>query len=171
MTDLTDPLDANCFIVGKNQRNRYPVGAVDHVRHVNALFNRNGESCRALYEELCEPSPTRKNTDRLSGKLKAAGARVLETNVICFSSPMSSDLTRIQKQKGSAIFEWLLARLQPKVIIVHGEGAARALSKVATGKAIIIRMPSLAPPAYQKWHFESEKIMNETVSAATAALA
>lgn len=171
MTDLSDPLEANCFIVGRNQRNGYEVAAIgSQQRHVDALFNRNGASCRDLYDSLFAPSPTRKNIDRLSQRLKKGGARVIETNVICFSSPMSNDLTRGQRAQGSLVFKWLLNRIAPTVIIVHGRGAAKELSKLDTSVAAVIEMPSLAPPAYNKWHAKSDDKLDQIAAKALSTL-
>lgn len=157
MTDLGDPMEADCFIVGRNQRNGYDVDAVgQHARHVDALFNRNGQSCRGLYDCLFDASRTRINIDRLSKRLKNCGAKVLETNVVCFSTRMSADLTPYQSQIGSEIFKWLYSRILPKVIIVHGRGAAKELAKLDTSKSSVIEMSALAPPAYNKWHRKSE---------------
>ncbi len=157
MTDLTDLTQADCFIVGRNQRNGYDVDLVgDQTRHVDALFNRNGQTCRGLYEQLCETSPTRQNIDRLSERLKRIGAKVLETNVVCFSTPMSADLTNSQRRVGTEIFEWVYNRVAPKVIVVHGAGAAKDLARIDTSGCRVIEMPSLAPPAYNKWHDRSE---------------
>lgn len=165
MTGLNDPLDADCFIVGRNQRNGYDVAAVGaHTRHVDALFNRNGQSCRKLYDSLFNASPTRANIDRLSKRLKACGAKVLETNVVCFSTPMSADLTVNQRQVGSEIFKWVYNRILPKVIIVHGRGAANNLAKLDTSRSTVIEMAALAPPAYNKWHKDSEAEMNRIAS-------
>ena len=172
MTDLSDPRDADCFIVGRNQRNGYDVRDVgSHQLHMDALFNRNGTSCRELYDRLCsKPSPTRRNIDRLSSRLKAGGAHVLETNVICFSTPMSSDLTSDQRSHGREIFEWLLERIAPKVIIVHGSAAAKELSKLETAGAAVIEMPALAPPAYNKWHANSEVDLDRIAAEAISLL-
>ncbi|WP_171124574.1 hypothetical protein [Ruegeria sp. HKCCA4707] len=157
MTDLSDPSEANCFIVGRNQRNGYAVDLVgSQERHVDALFNRNGQSCRGLYEQLCETSPTRKNIDQLSERLKHVGAKVLETNVVCFSTPMSADLTEDQRRVGTKIFEWVHNRISPKVVVVHGRGAAKDLARLGIANSCVIEMPSLAPPAYNRWHSRSE---------------
>ncbi|WP_171179626.1 hypothetical protein [Ruegeria sp. HKCCA4633] len=157
MTDLPDPRQADCFIVGRNQRNGYDVGLVgDQTRHVDALFNCNGQTCRGLYEQLCETSPTRQNIDRLSERLKRVGAKVLETNVVCFSTPMSADLTNDQRRVGTEIFKWVYNRIAPQVIVVHGAGAAKDLARIDTSGSRVIEMPSLAPPAYNKWHHRSD---------------
>ncbi len=164
MTDLTDPTQADCLIVGRNQRNGYDVDLVgDQTRHVDALFNCNGQTCRGLYEQLCETSPTRRNIDRLSERLKRVGAKVLETNVVCFSTPMSADLTNGQRRVGTEIFEWVYNRIAPKVIVVHGAGAAKDLARIDTPNTSVIEIPSLAPPAYNKWHARSEEVLDQTV--------
>lgn len=44
MTDLTDPVRANVFVVGKNQATGYPVEVVgEQSRHLDSLYNRNGQ--------------------------------------------------------------------------------------------------------------------------------
>jgi hypothetical protein len=181
MTDLPDPRQATVFIVGKNQRNGYPVEQVaSHERHLDALFNRNGQSCRGLYDEITggRPSPTRLNMDHLAAGLRRRGVQgVLETNVVCYSTPMSADLATVQhvggKQRGQEIFRTLLRFIKPKVLIAHGADTRRLLegvveaplpdapesdgppsSEIVSSRAfhgLIIVVPSLAPPAYNKW--------------------
>ena len=176
MTDLTDPLDATVFIVGKNQAKTYPETRLDHARHLNGLFNRSGETARRIYDEITagKRSPTRANTDNLRGLLNAAGVtRILETNVVCYSTPMSGDLHRRQHAggaaKGTEIFLALLHFIKPKVLIAHGAGTHDALAKVlgvslpiaptlltdpqsATVKDMtVFTIPSLAPPEWNKW--------------------
>lgn len=177
MTKLTDPCHAKVFIVGKNQAKGYPVGKVGrHNRHIDALFNRNGESCRGLYDEITnnKPSPTRLHTDELVRKLEDRNVKeILETNVICYSTPMSNDL-RLPghmggSKRGEEIFRYLLHSVKPKVIIVHGAGAVKRLStildrsingpsnnagEISSTKIndfIIVTIRSLAPPEYNKW--------------------
>ena len=177
MTKLQNPLDANIFVVGKNQRNGYDCKTLgSHQRHMDALFNRNGESCRAIYGEMTvgKPSPTRKNTDRFVGMLESNGVdNVLETNVICYSTPMSADLQKSRhargSRKGEEIFRFLLNAIQPKVLVVHGAGSNKKLASILncdldtepqsethirlnkTAGMLIASIPSLAPPAYNKW--------------------
>jgi len=177
VSDLTDPQKANTFIVGKNQRNGFKVEDVgSHQRHLDALFNRNGEGCRKLYDQITgnNPSPTRKNSDRLVRELRAVGvSSILETNVICYSTPMSADL-RLDSHiggtsRGEEIFRFLLSQISPSVLIVHGAGAMKNLQKVIKCKlgpmpsheddlclnecdgVLVVVIPSLAPPAYNKW--------------------
>lgn len=177
MTKLAAPESAKVFIVGKNQAKEYPVEEVgSHSRYLDALFNRNGQTCRGLYDRISggQPSPTRKNTDSLTTRLERAGvSEVLETNVICYSTPMSSHLSlpvhRGGRDRGREVFRTLLYLVRPSVLVVHGAGAARELGKVIevelpeaadadgppvmkqTAERTVFVLPSLAPPAYNLW--------------------
>lgn len=176
MTDLAAPDEASVFIVGANQAKTYDASKISHERHINALFNREGESCRGLYNEVTgnAPSPTRQNTDAFRALLNMAGAiKILETNVICYSTPMSNDLRRSEHvagaKKGHELFTALLRIVKPRVIIVHGTGATKKLASALSanlpeppsseapplsvevaGHCIFV-IPSLAPPEWNKW--------------------
>lgn len=176
MTDLADPLTAKVFIVGRNQAKSYDATCLTHQRHMDALFNRNGESCRRLYTDLVgSSSQTRQNTDRLRGLLLQAGVNsVLETNVICYSTPMSADLAMPGhsggRGRGTEIFRTLIEAVEPPVLIVHGARAAKELSRVLShdlplpcavpGKPVSARVGgttifvvrSLAPTEWWQWH-------------------
>lgn len=176
MTDLSNPLSAKAVIVGRNQAKSYDAARLTHQRHMDALFNRNDESCRGLYAELVgSSSQTRQNTDRLRGLLLQAGVdSVLETNVICYSTPMSAELAMPGhsggRGRGTEIFRILIEAVQPPVLIVHGAGAIKDLSKVLSynlplpcaepGKPISARVGnttvfvvrSLAPTEWWQWH-------------------
>jgi len=177
MTKLTIPYEADTFIVGKNQRNGYPVDVSgSHQRYLDALFNRNGEGCRKLYDEITrgKSSPTRKNIDIFVRELEGVGVRrILETNVICYSTPMSPDL-RLEihaggEKRGEEIFRFLLTVIKPKILVVHGVGASKKLSSIlgidlgrvptsvndlrlyhCDGMFVVV-IPSLAPPAFNVW--------------------
>lgn len=176
MTDLVDPLTARVFIVGRNQAKSYDATQLTHRRHIDALFNRNGESCRRLYMELVgKSSKTRQNIDQMRGLLQKAGVhQLLETNVICYSTPMSANLTMSEhaggRTKGAEIFSTLLEHIQPQVLIVHGVGTIRDLSKVMghelpvpnaePGQPLSVKIDnftifpvrSLAPTEWWQWH-------------------
>jgi hypothetical protein len=138
MTNLPDPSQAKVFVVGKNQAKGYPINLVGgQSRYIDALFNRNGQSCRALYDEITggKSSPTRENIDRLASKLAEAGVHeLLETNVICYSTAMSSDLSKLihkgGRQRGDEIFRFLLAVIQPSILIAHGASTRVHLEKL-----------------------------------------
>lgn len=195
MTDLTDPLSASLFIVGKNQAKSYQADRVTHQRHIDALFNRRGETCRRLYDEMTgfSPSPTRKNTDRFREYLLLNGVtRVLETNVVCYSTPMSSDL-RISQHKdgalrGTEIFQALLYLVKPKVLVAHGSGTRESLGKlldtslpeppgslaepqpiVVDGITVFV-IPSLSPPKWTQWSGWAEPYLRRVARAAASAL-
>lgn len=194
MTDLADPLSAQVFIVGRNPARGYDAATLDHTRHLDALFNRNGQSCRGLYDEIVgEPSPTRRNIDLLRSLLAGAGVdAVMETNVICYSSPMSADLAKPAhaggRDAGTAIFRLLLDYVRPRVLIAHGAATVRDLAAI-TGAALpaaqsapgapvhvessdmrLILLPSLAPPAWNRWQGWAQSHLEEAATLAAAAL-
>lgn len=196
MTDLTHPSSAQVFIVGRNQKNGYAVGGrVTYNRHVYALFNRNGQSCRGLYNEVTggSPSPTRVHTDEFRTQLAQQNVTaVLETNVICYSSPMSSDLSRVEhrggRARGTEIFSTLLRLIRPRVVIAHGAGTLRDLSKLmdATlpvppesnsevvyaecGGTLVFPVQSLAPPAWNRWSTWAREYLAKVAEATAHAL-
>ena len=186
MTEMRSPWEADVFIVGMNQRNGYDVDKVPHQRHLDALFNRNGESCRGLYDEMTggRPSPTRKNTDALVARLKTQCIHgILETNVICYSTPMSGDLRSPEHsggtESGEDIFRYLLAEIVPAILIAHGAGTLKRLSRVLRsgqfrvprsadeicdvrlGRHLVIPIPSLAPPAFSRWSSWADGYLDE----------
>jgi hypothetical protein len=191
MTHLRNPLEAQLFVVGRNQRNGFDCERLGtHDRHIDGLFNRNGETCRGIYNEMTggKPSPTRKNTDRFVQILNRQGVTaILETNVICYSSPMSNDL-RLEQHKGGAkkgeeIFRYIWSEICPSTVVVHGAGAAKQLSKIIgtqlptapdslappvftkIGNCSFVAINSLAPPAYNKWQSWSTEYL-ETLAKA-----
>ena len=186
MTEMKNPLNSDVFIVGRNQSKGYLAKDILHQRHLDALFNRNGESCQGLYNETTkdQPSPTRRNIDRFVARLTELSIHnVLETNVICYSTPMSADLS-IQAhvggaRKGEEIFRYLLAEIVPKVLIVHGAGSLKCISAilktsplkvplctdeicdVQTEQHLVIPIPSLAPPQFNKWSSWSDGYLDK----------
>jgi hypothetical protein len=58
---------------------------------------------------------------------------VLETNVICYSTPMSADLRKLVHEggakRGEEIFSAIYALIRPKVIISHGTDTAKRLGR------------------------------------------
>lgn len=139
MTDMRNPSEAKVFIIGRNSAKtiRQQRG-LNHDTYLDGLFNRNGSSCRSLYADAVRdsrPSRTRPNIDRLAASLATAGITdVIQTNVICFSTPMSDDLKRPKNREGRAngtrIFETILAMIRPPILIAHGAGTVRDLSRL-----------------------------------------
>lgn len=181
MTDLTEPGSADVFVVGRNQAKTFREEHVgSHDWFLDALFNRNGLTCRGLYDAVThgEPSPTRRNLDRFVDLLAAKGAnRVLQTNVVCYSTPMSADLSQSRHtggfERGTVIFETLFDTIRPAAIVAHGAGTVEDLSRVMRAglpalpaelqPPVAMRLArsgwdttvfltnSLAPPAYNRW--------------------
>ena len=185
MTQMKSPLEADVFIVGMNQRNGYPANDIPHPRHLDALFNRNGESCRGIYNEVTKgkPSPTRQNTDRFVARLNEQGIQnILETNVVCYSTPMSSVLRNQAHaggaRKGEEIFRYLLDEIAPRVLIAHGAGTVKRIASilkmnqlktprstdencdVQTEQHLVIPIPSLSPPEFNKWQPWSDEYLD-----------
>lgn len=195
MSDLADPRSATLFVVGMNQRNGYLIEQVSHERHMNALFNRAGETCRGLYDEVTKgvPSPTRENTDAFTAILHEQGITgILETNVVCYSTSMSADLMlphhRDGAMRGTHLFRRLLHFVSPRVLVAHGAGTRIALAKVLghplppvpekacsprvtrVGNMIIFVIPSLAPPAWNRWCAWANEHLISVAKAAAAEL-
>lgn len=195
MTELAEPISANVFVVGKNQAKGNESERLSHQRHVDALFNRNGESCRRVYDEMTghRPFPARLNTDRFRKILASEGiTRVLETNVVCYSTPMSSDLRLSEHRggtvRGTEIFRTLLHFVKPKVLVAHGAGTRETLGTLlgtllpappvgdgdpqpamVQGMKIFI-IPSLAPPQWSQWHRWAESFLAKVAKVAASAL-
>ena len=188
MTKMKNPLEARVFIVGRNQRNGYPVNEISHRRHLDALFNKNGESCRGLYDEITQgkASPTRKNSDSLVAKLNNRNIHdILETDVICYSTPLSKDLRDSAhaggRTRGTEIFRYLLSEISPEFLIVHGSGTLKDLSlilpmnrpqvpsspseirQIQAGAHLVIPIQSFAPPAFNKWSFWADAGLDKVV--------
>lgn len=176
MTGFPAPADCRVFIVGRNQANGFDIDTVgSHEHYVDALFNRGGETIRQVYDRVTDgPSPTRRNTDHFVGKLRRQGITdILETNVVCYSTRMSAHLRQPAHRGGAArgreIFRALLSIIKPRVLIAHGGGTASDLSgilgltlprppsgptkpvEVAVSGVTVFVIPSLAPPAWNRW--------------------
>ena len=108
---------------------------------------------------------------------------ILETDVMCYSTPMSADLKKRANaggaKKGKEIFRYLLAEIAPTVLIVHGAGSVKDISPilkmdrlkvprsiddifdVQTEQHLVIPIPSLAPPAFNKWSSWSDGYLDK----------
>ncbi|MDF8359433.1 hypothetical protein [Achromobacter anxifer] len=133
-THHQDPASARVFLVGANQASAYLKGAVSHEQHMDALFNRNDQTCERLYQELDFQSRSRPHIDRFCQELAARGIDdVLQTNVVCYSTKNAKELSnaehRAGRSRGKEIFRSLVSHVKPKIIVVHGVGSARMLRK------------------------------------------
>lgn len=159
MTAIADPSRANVFIVGYNPAKVYSVSALGHERHIDALFNRNGQTCRSLYSELTNESPTRGNIEILTEKLASVGiSSVLETNVVCYSTGKKEDLSAPQhaggKSRGLTIFQMLVHEIRPKAMIVHGVGVRNEFNRVFRSE-VLLPPPSKVPDVYPEANLSS----------------
>jgi hypothetical protein len=194
MTVHADPAACRVFIVGANQAKRYDAQAVGSLdAYCDALFNRGDENGRGLYDRMTKgkPSPTRRNLDAAVKALGKVGIRdVLETNVVCYSTPMSADLglpvNAGGREQGEAIFRLLLEHISPAIVWVHGAGAAKRLRRVLpevphlqgteswtwarAADRLVIVTGSLAPPAANTWLDKREAVFNEIADFAVSAI-
>lgn len=200
MTDA-DPVTANVFLIGRNWGVPFPVRAVGpHDRFLDAHFNRNGESCGRLYDEITNKrrTQTRKVYDRLIEVFnKHDVVDVLTTNVICYgTSGSAADLRKPEhrggRERGIQIFRTLLETLKPPILIYHGVGTAKDLRKyfncsvpqptievrkptairceMAGYMPLVFGIPSLAFPAFNKWSSWAPKYFEALAKAANREL-
>ncbi|RJG02001.1 hypothetical protein D3878_10770 [Noviherbaspirillum sedimenti] len=179
---MRDPQNAKVFIIGKNQATPFTIEKVgSHERHIDALFNRNGETCDELYHAVRDGKSSRSRPviETLTTRLAQQGIHeVLETNVICYSTPMSRDLAQEVHaggtKRGEEIFHTLLKVIQPPILIAHGQSVRTALEQslgqplprlpenptsdvVSTElhfgnyRPVVMVIPSLAMPQANKW--------------------
>lgn len=134
-----DPSSARVFLVGRNQATPFLTSQMTHEEVIDALLSRGGPSLAALYlraraEKDAKPSRTRQNIETFVNRLCDRGiSDILETNVVCYATSMSSDLNRHEhtegKGRGRQIFSELLRVVQPSVLIAHGAGTLGDLSR------------------------------------------
>ena len=187
MTSSGDPESCKVWVVGANPAKPFPSERIESFEaYADALFNRNGSSLRELYADITggRPSPTRRNLDRVREALERNGIRdLLETNINCFPTRMSADLqvasNREGRERGEAIFDLLLGTGRPKVVWLHGVGAAnrfrsryepglpaslapgeRFRSK-EIGERLYILTQSLAPPAFNRWQRDLDDVLRQ----------
>ena len=193
-TCMAHPEDARIGLLGFNQATGFPSDSVSPDQYVAAMLD--GRLGRALYKRLRGdrgPSRTRQNIDRVSEQL---GGDVLEFNVVCYATPMGSDLTQTRNPGGRDAGQRagldVLAAARLPVLIVHGSGAAKELghmlsvslpsaaSKLTDGVScrhiqtqleglpyapLVFVIPSLAPPAWNRWQKWAEPHVAELVAA------
>jgi hypothetical protein len=181
MTKMTHPENAQVFIVGHNQAKTFRVQDTgSHDKFIDAHFNRNGMGCRQLYDLINEDaSVTRRNIDRLTELLERKGVtNILETNVICYSTPMGADMAKSEHEggleAGTKLFETLLDHINPDILIIFGSNTRTKLGKLFEDKLsvaaeehddVVVCNPkrggyspalfpirSLAIPGYNQWH-------------------
>jgi hypothetical protein len=161
MTRLKAPQSAKVFVVGYNFAVPYMANTVNYERFIDSLFNRNGESCQAFYEEMTSKTPSRSNIERFSTKLAYAGCdSVIETNVCCYGTKKADCLRRPKhqggKERGIKIFLDLVKEIRPKAIVVYGKGVCEEF-----GRALELSSPLPDPPKRRN-EFEQDKLADGT---------
>jgi hypothetical protein len=141
--DDTDPSQADVLIVGASSAKTFRVADVgDHDAFLDALWNRNGKTCSAMYAAATsERSRTRPNLERLSGMLAARGFTSLQTNVACASGRYDADVSDEDRAHGTDIFKVVVKHVPWKAMIVYGVGACERF-----GRALDVAMPSMPSP-------------------------
>lgn len=177
MTRLKAVKSAKVFVVGNHFSVPYMANVVEYERFIDSLFNRNGESCQAFYEEMTSKTPSRSNIEMLSEKLTDAGCNaVIETNVCCYGIKKAGCLRHPEhhggEERGIEIFRTLVEEIRPKAIVVYGKGVCKELSRalelssplpcppekkddfvqeeLADGTRVFV-IPSLGEPAFRNW--------------------
>jgi hypothetical protein len=182
MTDLEPPDSARVFLIGRNWGVPYSVQAVgSHNRFINAHFNRQGESCQRLYEEITVSRPTRTKIvyeELLRVFAKQGVEDILLTNIICYGTTGSASALRRPehsggRERGVEVFRSLLETITPPVLICHGVGTAKDFrrllkcdlplpihtdhdpiairAEVSGYRPVIYAIPSLALPGFNRW--------------------
>lgn len=142
-TTDTDPEKADILIVGASSAKTFHVADVgDHDQFIDALWNRNGRTCRAMYDAATtKPSKTRPNLDKLSEMLAAHGLTSLQTNVSCASARYDADISEEDRAHGTEIFKAVVAHVPWRALIVYGVGASERF-----GRAFDVSMPPVPLP-------------------------
>lgn len=141
-TDM-DPDYADVLIVGASSAKMFHVSDVgNHDQFLDALWNRNGQTCRAMYDAVTKkPSRTRSNLDRLSEMLTARGLTSLQTNVTCASAPYDAQVRKEARLHGTELFKVVVAQVPWRAMIVYGVGASERF-----GRAFGMAMPPVPSP-------------------------
>jgi hypothetical protein len=135
MTRSPLPLKARVFTVGFNPKNPYLSSCVAAEEYVTALMNRNGKACGQFHERMTGmPSRTRRNIDAFVDLLESRGVQdVLQTNAVCYATADADELKKPAHRRGHlagrAVFEKLLRRVQPRVLVVFGRNTVAELKR------------------------------------------
>lgn len=142
-TTDTDPEHADVLIVGASSAKTFRVADVgNHEQFLDALWNRNGQTCRAMYDAAtAKPSPTRPNLDRLSQMLAAHGLTSLQTNVTCASARYDAEVSEKDRAHGTLLFRTVLTRVPWRAMIIYGVGATERF-----GREFGVAMPPVPSP-------------------------
>lgn len=95
------------------------------------------------------PSATRRRIDRISARVPA----VLETNIFATPSTAMANMPR----STSKAFDFLMSKMNPKVIVAHGVPAKRHLESWSGGR--LITCPHLSRASYDVVDAIIEKLL------------
>lgn len=124
--DFKEPLKAEGMILGFNQARKYSSNDLTHEEFMDYHFGRCGTSYD-LYNRLNpDPSPTRENIAKLAKQLDR---KVLESDVYCYSSRKSKDLSASGREIGRKLAHTVIAGVAPKFMIVYGAKPEKAFWK------------------------------------------
>ncbi|MFH5772703.1 hypothetical protein ACHFJ0_00550 [Paracoccus sp. NGMCC 1.201697] len=153
MTD-TNPTQADVLIVGASSAKTFLAADVgSHEQFLDALWNRNGASCRAIYQAATRtPSRARPNLDRLSRMLEEEGLTSLQTNVSCASAAYDRLLKDVDRVHGTELFKAVVFGVPWRAMIIHGIGASARF-----GESMGMKMPPVPSPDSSPVWFEVER--------------
>lgn len=153
-----DPASATVFVVGYNPAKEFSEKAcsekgISHKKYVAALFNDDKNAHRELFYQLHpKQSPTREATQelvRVIGHERPLLQAVIETNVICFSTPKARDIKKpenaIGRTRGLELFKVLVRTIKPRVMIIHGAKAKKELDEALHLNPIVPQAPTKLP--------------------------
>lgn len=125
-----NPLDAEILIIGFNPTTEYDFWTFftkkkgfDHVAELEDYIYQ-----RALKNKKTKLSNTRSRIKRLEDNLwkKYPDLHILKMNLYAKATPNEADL--LEKDRNLKIFNFLISKLRPKVIIIHGKSALNKIN-------------------------------------------
>ncbi|MBV1918743.1 MAG: hypothetical protein KUG65_11890 [Sphingomonadaceae bacterium] len=194
MTSSMHPERCKVWVVGANPATTFPISRIESLEsYIDALFNRNGRSIRALFDEIKggKPGPANRNLSKVKEALESLGIHdVLQTNINCYPTRMSADLSAPSngegRARGAALFKTLLETVKPEVIWLHGAGTLKKFHKLYEPRLprrltdgeifrtqeiegrLYVLTACLAPPAFNLWHRQFEGVLIKASEAIAA---
>jgi hypothetical protein len=128
------PTDCKVFIVGCNPAtametsfSKYILddrGTFDLKAFMNDYTAERGRQKTKTGRQKSEITPTRRNLEEIRNG--ASPTQILETNVYSLPSPRQADLS----DRNTNIFKFLVGRIKPEKIVLHGDKAKQAFEKL-----------------------------------------
>lgn len=137
------PLTCSVFIVGLNPATAMSVDfwefwsdstGFDKSRWLDAYRNeRSSRPLRAGRTRRSKISPTRRNLDIITESAKPV--RCLETNIYSYPTRSAKELK--SEHRETEIFDFLMKRIKPALIVTHGVDAERYFREIYTHSTVI----------------------------------